>query len=140
MGLSGALIVRGDNEPRLDNERILVLDDLRLDRHGHIAKFGGMIEMHDGREGDVRLVNGTAEPELTIAAGQIERWRVVNVSSARYIRLSIGGAPFRILGTDGGLIEAPVPVNEVLLAPADRIDIAVGPFTEGQDLAIEALP
>jgi FtsP/CotA-like multicopper oxidase with cupredoxin domain len=139
MGLHGALIVRGENEPRLDGERILVLDDLRLDKTGQIATFGGLLEMHDGREGDVRLVNGKAEPELTIAAGQIERWRVINACSARYIRLSIGGAPFRILGTDGGLIEAPVTVTEVLLAPADRIDIAVGPFTEGQELTVEAL-
>jgi FtsP/CotA-like multicopper oxidase with cupredoxin domain len=96
--------------------------------------------MHDGREGDVRLVNGTAEPELIIGAGQIEPWRVINASSARYIRLSIGDAPCRILGTDGGLIEAPVTVTEVLLASADRVDIAVGPFTEGQELAIDALP
>jgi FtsP/CotA-like multicopper oxidase with cupredoxin domain len=140
MGLYGALIVRGDDEPRLDAERVLMLDDLRLDKKGQIADFGGLIEMHDGREGDVRLVNGKAEPELTIAAGQIERWRVINASSARYIRLSVGGAPFRILGTDGGLIEAPVTVAEVLLATADRVDIAVGPFTEGQELAVEALP
>jgi FtsP/CotA-like multicopper oxidase with cupredoxin domain len=116
------------------------LDDLRLDKNGRIAPFGGMVERHDGREGDVRLVNGTAEPELTIAAGQVERWRVINASSARYIRLSIGGLPFRILGTDGGLIEAPVAVTDVLLATADRVDIAVGPFDQGQELAVEALP
>ncbi len=88
----------------------------------------------------MRLVNGKAEPEIAIAAGQIERWRVLNASSARYIRLSIGGAPFRILGTDGGLIEAPVTVTEALLATADRLDLAVGPFSEGQKLAVEALP
>jgi len=88
----------------------------------------------------VRLVNGKAEPEIAIAAGQIERWRVINASSARYIRLSIGGAPFRILGTDGGLIEVPVTVTEALLATADRLDLAVGPFSEGQKLAVEALP
>src|SRR5256884_491082 len=140
MGLYGALIVRGPDEPQLDAERILVLDDVRLDKTGQIAKFGGLIEHHDGREGDVRLVNGTAEPELRMAAGQIERWRFINASSARYIRLSIGGAPFKILGTDGGLIEAPVTVNDVLLATADRVDVAVGPFAEGQELVVEALP
>ena len=139
MGLCGALIVREPDEPVLDRERILVLDDLRLDKKGKIASFGGLVEGHDGREGDVRLVNGVAEPELSIAAGQVERWRVINASSARYIRLSIGGLPFRILGTDGGLIEAPVTVTEVLLAAADRVDIAVGPFEEGQELAVEAL-
>jgi FtsP/CotA-like multicopper oxidase with cupredoxin domain len=138
-GLYGALIVRGDDEPRLDAERVLVLDDVKLDRSGEVAKFGGFVEFHDGRQGDVRLVNGKQEPELTIAAGQIERWRIVNASSARYIRLSIGGAPFQMLGTDGGLLEAPVSVSEVLLAPADRVDIAVGPFEEGEELTLEAL-
>ncbi|HXS79733.1 MAG TPA: multicopper oxidase family protein [Gammaproteobacteria bacterium] len=138
-GLYGALIVRGDGEPVLDREQVLVLDDLKLDRHGQVAKFGGFVERHDGREGGVRLVNGKREPALSIAAGQIERWRVVNAASARYVRLSIGGAAFRILGTDGGLIEAPVTVNDVLLAPGDRVDLAVGPFAEGQELAIDAL-
>jgi FtsP/CotA-like multicopper oxidase with cupredoxin domain len=138
-GLYGALIVRGRNEPTLDAERVLMLDDVKLDRKGQIKKLGGLIEGHDGRQGGTRLVNGKAAPELTIAAGQIERWRIINASSARYVRLSIGGRPFTILGTDGGLIEAPVTVNEVLLTPADRVDIAVGPFTEGETLAVEAL-
>jgi FtsP/CotA-like multicopper oxidase with cupredoxin domain len=138
-GLYGALIVRGENEPVLDREQVLVFDDLKLDRKGRIAKFGGFVQWHDGREGDARLVNGRIEPTLTIAAGQIERWRVVNAASARYVRLSIGGAQFRILGTDGGLLEAPVAVNEVLLAPGDRVDLAVGPFEDGEELAVQAL-
>ena len=41
-GLYGALIVRGDDEPITDRERILVLDDLKLDRHGELAPFGGL--------------------------------------------------------------------------------------------------
>jgi FtsP/CotA-like multicopper oxidase with cupredoxin domain len=129
----------------LDAERVLVLDDLELDREGRIAPFRsskavtGFKERHDGREGDVRLVNGKAEPELVIAAGQVERWRIVNASSARYVRLSIGGRPFHILGSDGGLLEAPVEATEVLLPPADRVELAVGPFAEGETLAVEAL-
>jgi FtsP/CotA-like multicopper oxidase with cupredoxin domain len=138
-GLYGALVVRADGEPVLDGDRVLVLDDVRLDRQGRIAKFGGLVQWHDGREGDARLVNGVREPDLTMAAGQIERWRIVNASSARYVRLSIGGVPFQIIGTDGGLLEAPVSRTDVLLAPADRVEIAVGPFEEGEELAIEAL-
>jgi FtsP/CotA-like multicopper oxidase with cupredoxin domain len=138
-GLYGALIVRGEGEPKLDRERVLVLDDVKLDRQGRIAKFGGFVQWHDGREGNARLVNGKVEPTLDVAAGQIERWRVVNASSARYVRLSIGRVPFRLLGTDGGLLEAPVTVEDVLLAPGDRADIAVGPFAEGQEIAVEAL-
>jgi len=140
-GLYGALIVRAANELTLDAEKILVFDDLRVDKSGQIAKFGGLMDRHNGREGNVRLINGTSEPELSIAAGQIERWRIVNASSARYIRLSLGGRPFQIIGTDGGLIEAPVTVEEVLLPPADRVEIAVGPFeNEGAVLGIDDLP
>jgi len=40
-GLYGALVVRGHDEPHLDGERVLVLDDLKLDRKGNIARFGG---------------------------------------------------------------------------------------------------
>ena len=139
-GLYGALVVRGHDEPRLDAERVLVLDDLKLDRHGDIADFGGWRERHDGRRGKTRLLNGEAEAELEIAAGRVERWRIVNASSSRYALLSIGGRPFTIIGTDGGLIAKPVTAKEVLLAPADRVELAVGPFSEGETLGLESLP
>ncbi|HEX5435801.1 MAG TPA: multicopper oxidase family protein [Gemmatimonadaceae bacterium] len=139
-GLYGALIVRGEHEPQLDAERVLVLDDVALDRKGQIRPPGWWIEQHNGREGSTRLVNGRKEPELTMAAGQIERWRIVNAASARYVRLSIGGRPFTIRGTDGGFIDPPVMVDEVLLTPGDRVDLAVGPFAEGETMRIDALP
>lgn len=139
-GLYGALIVRAPDEPIFDAERVLVLDDVELDKNGRIKKPGRWIESHDGREGSIRLVNGRQEPQLAMAAGQIERWRIVNAASARYVRLSVGGRPFRIIGTDGGLINAPVTADEVLLTAADRVDLAVGPFNEGETIRIETLP
>jgi FtsP/CotA-like multicopper oxidase with cupredoxin domain len=139
-GLYGALVVRGPDEPVLDAERVLVLDDVKLDRDGQIARPGGLVERHDGRQGGTLLVNGDAQPGLVMAAGQVERWRIVNAASARYVRLSIGGRPFTLLGTDGGLLGAPVQVTEVLLTPADRVDVAVGPFAEGETIHVESLP
>src|SRR6185503_14261849 len=124
----------------LDGERVLVLDDVALDAKGQIKPPGWWIERHDGRQGSTKLINGRQEPELTIAAGQIERWRIVNASSARYVRLSIGGRPFTLIGTDGGLIDAPVAMKEILLVPSDRVDLAIGPFAEGETLRIESLP
>ena len=138
-GLYGALVVRGPGEPVLDGERVLVLDDVKLDRAGDIKPIGGLMERHDGRQGDTLLVNGVATPALTMAAGQVERWRIVNAASARYVRLSIGGRPFALLGTTGGLLEAPVRMTEILLTPAGRVDIAVGPFVEGETIFVEAL-
>jgi FtsP/CotA-like multicopper oxidase with cupredoxin domain len=139
-GLYAALIVRGPGEPRLDGERVLLLDDLKLDRRGQIARFGGLIQRAGGRQGKARLVNGMVEPELKMAAGQVQRWRLVNAASARYVRLSIGGRRFKILGSDGGLLPAPVDATDVLLTPGDRVDLAVGPFEAGETLAVESLP
>src|SRR5687767_4030670 len=139
-GLHGALIVRGPDEPQLDAERVLVLDDVSLDSTGQIKPLGGFIERHDGRQGDTLLVNGCQQSVITMAAGQTERWRIVNAASARYVRLSIGGRPFTLLGTDGGLVTAPVTMSEALLTPGDRVDIAVGPFSEGETIRVESLP
>jgi len=139
-GLYGALIVRGPDEPVFDAERTLVLDDVALEKDGGIKPPGRWIESHDGREGGTRLVNGRQEPELRMAAGQIERWRIVNAASARYVLLSVGGRPFRIVGTDGGLIPSPVTATEVLLPVAARAEIAVCPFEEGETLYVETLP
>lgn len=138
-GLYGAIVVRGDDEPELDADRVLVIDDVALDRKGEIKPPGKWIEWHDGRQGSTRLINGRREPELTIAAGQVEGWRIVNASSARYVRLSIGRRPFTLIGNDGGLIDAPVTMTEILLPPAARVELAVGPFAEGEMLSIDAL-
>jgi FtsP/CotA-like multicopper oxidase with cupredoxin domain len=139
-GLYGALVVRGPGEPALDGEQVLLFDDLKLDEDGDVAPFGDHHELHEGREGDVLLVNGREQPELEIAAGQIERWRIVNAANTRFVRLSVGGRPFAILGTDGGLLPAPLQATEVLVTPGDRVELAVGPFAEGEELEIEALP
>jgi FtsP/CotA-like multicopper oxidase with cupredoxin domain len=138
-GLYGTLVVRGDNEPVVDRDRVLVFDDVLVDREGRIAAPGGVMERHNGRQGNVRLLNGRVRPTLDMAAGQVERWRLVNVSSARYVNFSLSGLPFRIIGSDGGLIEAPVDATEVQLPPADRVEILVGPFAEGQVFDIQSL-
>ena len=138
-GLSGALVVRDVDEPVFDGEQLLVFDDVKLDRKGGLAKFGGLLEMHDGREGGLRLISGRVEPDLTIAGEQIERWRLVNASNARYVRFSLGGVPFMVIGSDAGLIDRPRRATEALLPPGQRVEIAVGPLVEGEVLAIESL-
>lgn len=138
-GLYGVLVVRGPDEPVVDRDRVLVFDDVRLDRQGAIAGPGGLLEKHNGRMGQVRLLNGRVNPMLDMAAGQVERWRLVNVSSARYVNFSLSGVPFRIIGSDGGLIESPVEATEVQIPPADRVEIVVGPFADGQLMEIQSL-
>ena len=80
------------------------------------------------------------EPELEIAGGQVERWRIVNAANTKYVRLSIGERPFSIIGTDRGLLTEPREATEVLVTPGERVELAVGPFDEGEQIEIEALP
>ena len=143
-GMYGALIVEDDADPVFDRERVLVLDDMKLTADHNFTRPGWFwerwVESHMGREGNTMLLNGREAPTLDMAAGQTERWRFINASSARYVLLSLGGQPFRMIGTDGGLLEAPRTLTEFLLSPGERIDVAAGPFAEGETFSIQSLP
>jgi FtsP/CotA-like multicopper oxidase with cupredoxin domain len=143
-GMYGALIVSCETEPVMDDERILMIDDMKLDQDNGFTKpawyFPRMAERHDGRQGDTLLINGKESPVLMMNGGQTERWRLINSSSARYFRLYLGGKKFKMIASDGGLLEHPVITTEALITPGERIDIAVGPFQEGESFKIESLP
>ena len=75
--------------------------------------------------GDVAVVNGKATPNLNVARG-IYRFRVVDASNARFYHVKFpAGAGVYQIGTDGGLLNAPVRLSELLLAPAERADLLV---------------
>jgi FtsP/CotA-like multicopper oxidase with cupredoxin domain len=78
-----------------------------------------------GRHGNVLLVNGKPHPKITIRAGERQRWRLVNSSNSRYFRLSLPGHQFTLIGVDGGLLEAPRELDELMLTPGERADVLV---------------
>jgi FtsP/CotA-like multicopper oxidase with cupredoxin domain len=142
-GMYGALIVEDDTDPVLDAERVLMIDDMKLDKDNNFKNGNAIsrwIERHDGREGDTVLINGKAGYTIDMHEGQRERWRIINASSARYVKLYLGGKPFMLIGTDGGLLETPQEITEALIVPGERIDIVVGPFKAGETFFIESLP
>jgi FtsP/CotA-like multicopper oxidase with cupredoxin domain len=142
-GMYGALIVESDTDPVTDNERILVIDDMKLNPDNSFKKgnfLSRWAERHDGREGNTLLVNGREMPVISMHAGQTERWRFINAASARYFLLHLGGRPFRVIGTDGGLLESAREVKEILMTPGERVDILAGPFSEDETFFIESLP
>jgi blue copper oxidase len=135
-GLFGLLAVEDDEEIALrralalspgDTEIPLVLHDLRSatrDRYAPSAE-----DLVHGVYGDEVLVNFTSRPFLDVA-GRRYRFRVINASNARIYRLALrrdDGSllPFHLIGTDGGLLERPVRVEDVFVATAERIDILV---------------
>src|SRR6185436_14929601 len=124
-GLTGMLIVRGpDPVPGDIEEKHLHITDLRLDGSGAIPPNNDGDTLN-GREGNHLLVNGRERPVIRIRPGSSQRWRIVNATSARSLKLTVQNHTMVVIGTDGGLLAAPVPVGEILLAPAERIEVVI---------------
>ncbi|HEY0652891.1 MAG TPA: multicopper oxidase family protein [Chryseosolibacter sp.] len=141
-GMYGALIVEEETSVIVDADRVLMIDDMKLSESNDFKKGNSIlrwIERHDGREGQTLLINGKENYKIEMNAGQTERWRFINSSSAKYFRLFMGGKKFQLIATDGGLLEYPVEMSELLIVPGERAEILVGPFTEGEIIAIESL-
>ena len=122
-GLYGALIVAGD-DVSVSQDRVLVVSDISLTADGQVAPASG----HDlmmGREGELLLVNGQHQPQLSARPGQRERWRVINACTSRYLRLALPGQQLELLGIDNGPQSAPLQVQDVLMAPGNRADLLV---------------
>jgi FtsP/CotA-like multicopper oxidase with cupredoxin domain len=146
-GLYGAIIVRAPNDPlRKLVERVIVISDNRFTADGAIdlpASLSpeGIVDRENGREGDVVFVNGTVMPTIAIRAGEVQRWRVINASAARVYRLSLPGHKLLHVGSDGGLFEHPVEVDEIVVANAERVEVLVrGAGAPGERVVLQALP
>jgi len=148
MGLFGALIVRDPDDPlpRDLSERVLILSDHRFGEDGSLDfaeddRRQARIDEMNGRDGDVVMVNDAVMPELSIRAGEVQRWRIINASGARIYRLGLEGHEFLHVGSDGGLFEHPEETDEILLANGERAEVLVrGTGEPGSDAVLRALP
>jgi hypothetical protein len=128
-GLYGAIVVaeKEKDAPKFTAERVFVLDDVRLDSAKQIAPYS--YSGHDvmmGRLGNTLLVNGGTATITGIAPlRSVERWHLVSASTARVLDVSVAGASWRVIGTDGGLLPEPYTTSRVELAPGQRYDLEV---------------
>ncbi len=75
--------------------------------------------------GDTILVNGKVWPYLEVEPRKY-RFRIINGSNSRFYNMKLSsGQPFYQIGSDGGLLEAPVVVNQLLLSPAERAEVVL---------------
>lgn len=143
-GLLGLHLVRDDVEaalplPRGDREIPLVLCDRSFDVDGRFAypsldrslrRVPGVeAAWTEGVLGDVVLVNGAPWPVAEVDAAR-HRLRILNGANARRFSLAfqVPGAPdlpVTQIGSDGGLLAAPVERPTVDLAPGERCDVVV---------------
>jgi spore coat protein A, manganese oxidase len=75
--------------------------------------------------GDANLVNGKLLPFLEVEPRKY-RFRVLNGSNGRFYRLLLSNKlPFHQIGTDQGLLAAPVTSQKISIAPGERLDLIV---------------
>ncbi len=142
MGLTGAFIVRAANEPlpRGIPEHLVTLTDNRFDGNSQITPSTKMDKMM-GREGNVIFVNGQRSPTLNVRSGETHRFRILNASSARYYLLNLPNHSLLQIGTDGGLFEKPVSYSQILLAPAERVEVLITfNNSPGSSVEMQSLP
>lgn len=125
-GLAGLYLITDDHEESLGlpngaHEVPLVIQDRNIDGDGNLVYTGN----RNGEVGNTLLVNGTVEPYLRVANRKY-RFRVLNGSNMRMYRIALSnGAPFQVLGMEGGLLPSPVTVASITLTPAERVDIVI---------------
>ena len=146
-GLSGFYLLRDDEErsmnlPSGDYEIPLLLQDRTLDDKGQLVYSP---TWDDGEKvpaghwgpavfGDLPVVNGAIYPYLQVEPRPY-RLRLLNGANSRFFNLFFNLAkrptdipalvPFHQIGTDGGFLPNPAPLNRLLLAPAERADLIV---------------
>ncbi|MGI8387282.1 multicopper oxidase family protein [Robertmurraya sp. P23] len=77
--------------------------------------------------GNTILVNGKVWPFLEVEPRKY-RFRILNGSNARFYRISFSSPDldFTLIGTEGGLLEKKIEnVSQIILAPAERVDVIV---------------
>jgi len=126
-GLAGFYIIEDEEElalplPKDQFDVPMILQDRTFNSDGslHYDTNG-----HIGFEGNVMMVNGVPWPRMDVSTRKY-RFRILNGSNARLFNLTLSnGAPFTVVGTDGGLLPEPVITKTLPLAMAERADVVV---------------
>jgi spore coat protein A, manganese oxidase len=132
-GMAGLYVIRDAfedslNLPKGDLEIPLILMDRMIRKDGQL--YYPVTQLPDAPwvpeySGNAMLINGKLLPYLDVQACRY-RLRILNASNARFYFLSLdSGEPFQQIGTDQGLLPAPVAVNRLALAPGERADVVL---------------
>ena len=145
-GLAGMIIIDDESASGLDlpsqygvDDIPLIIQDRRFNEDGSFRYVGMHRDVMTGMYGDRLLVNGCLNPVLS-ATTQKLRLRLLNAANARSFSFAFSdGRPFQIIASDGGLLENPIQVNNVILAPAERAEIIVD-VGNGEPVQLLGLP
>lgn len=153
-GLAGFYLIRDEEEDSLNLpagpfEIPLLLQDRKFNPDGSLLYPAAQNGTHpvwiQEFFGDTICVNGKATPFLEVEPRKY-RFRMVNGSNSRFYHLTLVPAdaagkpsgrpgdapPFHQIGTDGGLLPAPVTLHYLIVSPGERFDLILD-FTKRED-------
>ena len=138
-GIAGLFIIDDANSRGLGLPSIYGVDDIPLIIQDKIFSDSGAFRYRrdgdNGLLGDKILINGTYNPHVDVPARNV-RLRLLNGSNAR--RYNIGfsdNREFHQIASDGGFLEAPVPLDRLLLSPGERAEIVVD-LSDGNNVVL----
>ena len=103
----------------------LLLQDRRFNRDGSMPYDVSMHDEMAGMSGDVPLINGTVLPHFKVTTEKL-RIRLLNCANASIYNLTFAdGRSFVQIASDGGLLNKPVLMSNLGLAPGERAEIIV---------------
>jgi FtsP/CotA-like multicopper oxidase with cupredoxin domain len=129
MGLYGNVLVEPadpDYWPPAHRDVALTLDDILLE-DGLVAPFKRAETNYAamGRFGDVLLVGGETELSLDARLGEVVRLYLTNTANTRVFKVALPGARMKLVGGDSGHVEREELVDDVVLAPSERVIVDV---------------
>jgi spore coat protein A len=76
-------------------------------------------------EGDAILLNGKIRPYFKVEP-RMYRFRLLNTANSRFFNLSLSDkSMFHQIGSDQGLLSAPLMLPRIFIAPAERADVLI---------------
>ena len=89
-----------------------------------------------GRFGDVLLVSGETDLSLSAQLGEVVRFYLTNTANTRVFKVALPGARMKLVGGDSGHVEHEEFVDDVVLAPSERVVVDVL-FDQPGELTLE---
>ena len=125
MGLAGMYIIDDPADPQTlpkgEFDVPLLVADRSLGANNQLAYTFNAV----GVTGNRILVNGVPQPYFNVGDRKY-RLRILNASNSRSYDFTLGnGQSFIQIGTESGLLPAPVKRSHILLGPAERVEVVV---------------
>jgi FtsP/CotA-like multicopper oxidase with cupredoxin domain len=124
-GMTGVILVDGPGLDDLDGikglpDRVMLLQSTQYDGNGNMVPFNSQ-----SAASRYRLINGHYQPTITLRPGETQRWRLANVCSDDFFLLALSGHNMYQIAGDGNAFKESVPLQNLLLAPAERAEVLI---------------